>query len=101
MTPAAAMAAMSTTYTHRRPKRRSAASRNWRPASRALMPTTAAPALNATAAYPSAAFMRPPSRARSAVGVHLRRRVVGAVPDEDAIGQERRIGRLRRPVTFD
>src|SRR5215207_9252074 len=95
MTPAAAIAATSTAYTQRRPKRSRNGSRSCSPASRAVMPTTAAPAPNATAAYPSAAFTQaPPSRTPSRVGglllgVDLRGLVVGPVLDQDAVGAER------------
>src|SRR6185503_13111998 len=102
MTPAAAIAAISTAYTQRRPKRSRNASRSCSPASRAVMPTTAAPAPNATAAYPSAAFTQATSSVGSRVGgllrVDLRGLVVGPVLDQDAVGHERRILRRRRPV---
>ena len=50
MTPAAASAAPSTTNAHRRPTRSNRGSCSRKPASNALIPTTAAPAPNAIAA---------------------------------------------------
>src|SRR5436309_3390040 len=102
MTPAAASAAPSTTNAHRRPTRNNTGSCSRKPAISALMPTTDAPAPNAIAAYPSAAFTGPlPSAALGVAGVDLRRRVVGAVLDEDPVGVERRRhARGRCPVAL-